>query len=85
MRKGALAAERILVNAVAPGACATGFTKGLPSPPPAPQPGLLDGLEHVSQVGALPIGWHAAECLQSRQARYWIATFICAQQLSSRR
>ena len=32
MRKGALAAERILVNAVAPGACATGFPKGLPSP-----------------------------------------------------
>ena len=32
MRKGALAAERILVNAVAPGACATGFTKGLPCP-----------------------------------------------------
>jgi NAD(P)-dependent dehydrogenase (short-subunit alcohol dehydrogenase family) len=32
VRKGALAAERILVNAVAPGACATGFTKGLPSP-----------------------------------------------------
>jgi hypothetical protein len=52
VRKGALAAERILVNAVAPGACATGFTKGgVSASRPVPLVALINPTPRIPQRG----------------------------------